>query len=90
MHIYTYVLVHTLTTILTGRMLYGEKKYSSNHSFRRPYGCAGNPSLLLLHNWLCYYILVFDILEILRGAIGETPESIYADEHHCFMPIFVW
>ncbi|XP_065900793.1 dedicator of cytokinesis protein 2-like [Dysidea avara] len=55
-----------------GRMLYGEKKYSSNHSFRRPYGCA-----------------VFDILEILRGAVGETPESVYADEHHCFMPIFV-
>ena len=77
---------------LSGRMLYGEKKYSSNHSFRRPYGCAGGCTIILIMSHLIVVLcLVFDILEILRGTIGgEAPESIYADEHHCFMPIFVW
>ena len=31
----------TILIITIGRILYGEKKYSSNHTFRRPYGCAG-------------------------------------------------
>ena len=37
-HVRTYV---AYVIITADRILYGEKKYSSTHTFRRPYGCAG-------------------------------------------------
>lgn len=39
-----------------------------------------------------FVFVVFDLLEIMRGPMAETPgaASTLVDEHHCFMPIFVW
>ena len=38
-----------------------------------------------------FVFIVFDLLEIMKSQMSETPgASTLIDEHHCFMPIFVW
>lgn len=62
---------------------------------------SGDPMAVQVRNELFYtccicdcgfVFLVFDLLEIMRGPMAETPgsSSSLVDEHHCFMPIFVW